>query len=196
MLLVLSGMWVVCIAMVWRESAWLLGAGMFVYMVTIPAVEAAEQTVLQRTVPYAKQGRVFGLAQTLELGAAPLSAFAIAPVAEFWLLPWMRDGGGEERLAWLLGTGEARGMAVVFILVSAVGMVATIAAFLSPAYRMASRSFAETPASVADVVGEKEQGPGADAHPAPVSDQTDQRISPKSMSSSGTPGPEPSDPNE
>lgn len=92
--------------------------------------------------------------------------------------------------------GEARGMAVVFILVSAVGMVATIAAFLSPAYRVVSRSFAESPASVADVLGGKEQGPGADAHPAPVSDQTDQRISPKSMSSSGTPGPEPSDPNE
>lgn len=152
MLLVLVSMWVIGMAMAIRESVLLLGITMFVYMAIVPAVEAAEQTVLQRTVPYAKQGRVFGLAQSMELAASPISAFAVAPLAEFWLLPYMRTGGGEERWAWLLGHGEGRGIAIVFLLGGLVGLVVTVAAFFTPAYRRVSHSFTQTPASIADVM--------------------------------------------
>lgn len=155
MLLVLVGMWIVGMAMSIRESVTLLAVCMFVYMAIVPAVEAAEQTVLQRTVPYAKQGRVFGLAQSMELAASPISAFLVAPLAEFWLLPYMRDGGGQADWAWLLGEGQGRGIALVFLLGGILGLVVTVAAFATPAYRRVSRSFAETPASTAPL----EDGP-------------------------------------
>ena len=47
-------------------------------MVLMPFAEAAEQTVLQRVVPYERQGRVFGFAQSVEQSAAPLTAFLMA----------------------------------------------------------------------------------------------------------------------
>lgn len=158
MLLVMMVMWAVCIIFTLRESVWLLGAGIFAYMAIVPAVEAAEQTVLQRTVPYAKQGRVFGLAQAMEVSAAPLSAFAVAPLAEFWLLPYMRQGVGEDQWSWLLGRGEARGIALVFVVAGVIGIVATLAALASSTYRTIARSYAAAPDTPAAA--------GADAAPA------------------------------
>lgn len=70
-------------------------AGIWLYMVLIPAVEAAEQSVIQRAVPYKRQGRVFGFAQALEASAAPITAFAIAPLAEFFIIPYMKSDAGQ-----------------------------------------------------------------------------------------------------
>ncbi len=84
-----------------RENIWILAVGILGYMAMIPVAEAAEQTVLQKVVPYEKQGRVFGLAQSVEVAAAPISAFLIGPIAEFWLIPYADSDAGqaEPRLA-------------------------------------------------------------------------------------------------
>ena len=52
-----------------RESLVVLAVGMYAYMLIVPFAEAAEQTVLQRVVPYERQGRVFGFAQSVEQAA-------------------------------------------------------------------------------------------------------------------------------
>ena len=57
----------------------------------MPYIEAAEQTVLQRVVPYERQGRVFGFAQSVEQSASPLTAFLISPLAQFVFIPFMTD---------------------------------------------------------------------------------------------------------
>src|SRR6478735_4521315 len=58
-----------------REWAWLYVAGIWLYLVLVPVVEAAEQTVIQRVVPLQRQGRVFGFAMAFESAAAPITAF-------------------------------------------------------------------------------------------------------------------------
>ena len=55
------------------------GRGMAVFMLLMPFAEAAEQTVLQKVVPFERQGRVFGFAQSVEQAASPLTAFLIGP---------------------------------------------------------------------------------------------------------------------
>ena len=45
-----------------QASIPMLVIGMAIYMVLVPFAEAAEQTILQRVVPYERQGRVFGFA--------------------------------------------------------------------------------------------------------------------------------------
>ena len=55
-----------------QASIVLFITGMIVYMLLIPFIEAAEQTVLQKVVPKEKQGRVFGFAQTVETLATPI----------------------------------------------------------------------------------------------------------------------------
>lgn len=136
-------MWIVCILFPLRASIIFAAVGMFVYMLLIPAVEAAEQTIIQRVVPLAKQGRVFGFAQSLENAASPITAFLIGPLAELVFIPLMREGGaGAQAIGSWFGIGEDRGMALVFILAGVIGLAVTLAAMASRSYHLLNRHYA------------------------------------------------------
>jgi MFS transporter, DHA3 family, multidrug efflux protein len=124
-----------------RESWLLYAAGIWLYMALIPAAEAAEQTIIQRVVPLPRQGRVFGFAMAFESAAAPITAFLIAPLAEFLIIPWSRSPEGGAALEPLLGTGVARGIALVFLVAGTVMVVAGALAFLTRSYHRISASY-------------------------------------------------------
>ena len=126
-----------------REWAWLAVVGIFAFMLLMPAIEAAEQTVIQRVVPFEKQGRVFGFAMTFEAATAPLTSFLIAPIAEFWVVPFMESAPGRARWDWLLGEGDARGIALIFVITGLVSIVLPVAASFTRSYRILTRSYAE-----------------------------------------------------
>ncbi|MCT9625647.1 MFS transporter [Pseudarthrobacter equi] len=130
-----------------REWAWLYVVGIWLYLALVPCVEAAEQTVIQRVVPLNKQGRVFGFAMAFESAAAPITAFLIAPIAQFWIIPYARSGEGAAQLAPLLGEGTSRGIALVFLVAGIVMIVAALLAFLTPVYRRVSASYSGVPAT-------------------------------------------------
>lgn len=130
-----------------REWWPLYVAGIWLYMVLIPIMEAAEQTVIQKVVPFKRQGRVFGFAQTLESAAAPLTAFAIAPIAEFWVIPAFKSPETQAQFAWLLGTSESRGIALIFLVSGLSIVVISLVAFKSKAYRLLSLSYKKEPSS-------------------------------------------------
>jgi DHA3 family multidrug efflux protein-like MFS transporter len=139
-----------------REWWWLFAVGIWIFMMIIPAVEAAEQTVIQKVVPYATQGRVFGFAMTFEAAAAPITAFMIAPLAEFWIIPYMNSQPGRQSWGWLLGEGDARGIALVFLVSGIASIVLGLAALLTRSYRRLSVAYANAPESAplaADVQG-------------------------------------------
>ena len=117
-----------------REWPWLFALGIWLYMLLIPAIEAAEQTVIQKVVPYERQGRVFGFAQAFESAAAPITAFLIAPIAEFLIIPYMNSTEGKSYLGWLLGEGEARGIALVFLFSGVIMVLAACLAFMTKSY--------------------------------------------------------------
>lgn len=142
-------MWTVAVGFTLRESIVLTAIGIALYMALIPVAEAAEQTIMQRVVPLEKQGRVFGFAQSVEVAAAPITAFLVGPVAEFWLIPYMESADGQARLAWLLGDGEARGIALVFVLAGILGLVLTGVALASPAFRRLSAAYRTSATPVA-----------------------------------------------
>ncbi|MGN7251776.1 MFS transporter [Arthrobacter sp. SAFR-014] len=129
-----------------REWAWLYVAGIWLYLVLIPFVEAAEQTVIQQVVPLPRQGRVFGFAMAFESAAAPVTAFLIAPIAQFWIIPYARSAEGAAQLAPLLGEGTSRGIALVFLVAGIIMIAAALAAFLTPVYRRVSASYAQAAA--------------------------------------------------
>jgi len=145
-----------------RESWLLYAVGIWVYMSIIPAVEAAEQTVIQKVVPFRTQGRVFGFAQAFESAAAPITAFLIAPIAEFLIIPYMATQEGRDSWSWLLGEGDTRGIALVFLVAGVVMVVVALLAFLTRSYRRISASYAEQRESVPVEEGD---GAGAPAHP-------------------------------
>lgn len=124
-----------------RESIWLLAVGMFLYMALVPIAEAAEQTTLQKIVPVAKQGRVFGFGQSIEAAASPISAYLIGPIAQFGVIPYMKTAEGQAAWGWLVGQGDARGIALVFIGASLLILAITLAAFWSRSYRSLSSAY-------------------------------------------------------
>lgn len=127
-----------------REWWWLYVLGIWLFMIAMPFAEAAEQTIIQRVVPLKRQGRVFGLAQAIESGSAPISAFLVAPLAEFVVIPYMESSAGKQTFGWLLGEGDARGMALMFVLGSMVMLAIVTIAFLSKPYKKLSAYYAKT----------------------------------------------------
>ncbi len=114
-------------------------------MAVAPYIEASEQTVIQKVVPYERQGRVFGFAQSVEQMASPVTAFLIAPFTEFIIIPFMTDGYGADLIGSWFGTGPARGIALVFVLVGIVGLIVTTLAFNSKSYKLLSKRYQEAP---------------------------------------------------
>lgn len=137
-------MWAITCLFPLQSSIFFLAAGMFAYMCIVPAIEAAEQTVLQRVVPYERQGRVFGFAQSVEQAASPLTAFLIGPIAQFIFIPFMTTGAGVALLGSWFGTGASRGIALVFIITGIIGMLATACALGSKYYRQLSERYLES----------------------------------------------------
>jgi DHA3 family multidrug efflux protein-like MFS transporter len=149
MLLLAAFIGIIGAAFTLREWGWLFIVGCWLYMACIPAIEAAEQTVIQRVVPYEKQGRVFGFAMTFEAAAAPITSLLIAPIAQAWVIPYMR-GEGEARWAWLLGEGQNRGIALIFLIAGLICTVIALLAFLTPQYRRLSAQYEQTPPTEAE----------------------------------------------
>jgi DHA3 family multidrug efflux protein-like MFS transporter len=127
--------WSVCCVFTVQSSIVLLAAGCFVWMLLGPYAEAAEQTTLQKVVPFERQGRVFGFAQSVEQAASPLTAFLIGPLTQFIFIPFMTTGSGADAIGDWFGRGPERGMALVFTLAGMVGVAATVLAFNSKYYR-------------------------------------------------------------
>jgi MFS transporter, DHA3 family, multidrug efflux protein len=124
-----------------REWQSLLVLGMFGFMLVIPIAEAAEQTILQRVVPFETQGRIFGFAHSIETASTPIAAFAIGPVAQFLLVPYMNSTTGHSTFGWLLGQGQARGLALTFVIASTIMLIAVLLAFLTTTYRRLTHEY-------------------------------------------------------
>lgn len=127
--------WAICCVFAVRSSIVMLALGMIVWLALIPVIEAAEQTILQRAIPFERQGRVFGFAQLVENAASPLTAFLMAPLAEAVFMPFMTDGRGADWIGSWFGTGPDRGIALMFTLAGILGVAATVRAWTSRSYR-------------------------------------------------------------
>lgn len=137
--------WTTCIFFTIQPSIILLSIGFFIWMLLGPYAEAAEHTTLQKVVPFERQGRVFGFAQSVEQSASPVTAFLIGPLTQFIFIPFMTTGAGVALIGNWFGTGADRGIALVFIIGGVLGLLMTIIAFNSKYYRQLSARYLETP---------------------------------------------------
>lgn len=111
-------------------------------MCLVPFAEAAEQTIIQKVVPAQRQGRVFGFSQSVEQAASPLTAFAIGPIAQFFFIPFMSEGGmGANAIGSWFGVGTGRGIALVFIAAGVIGLVITLLAIRTKSYKLLNKAY-------------------------------------------------------
>jgi DHA3 family multidrug efflux protein-like MFS transporter len=139
-------LWAICILFPLHNSILPLALGMLFYMLLMPFIEASEQTVLQRVVPFERQGRVFGFAQSVEQAASPFTAFMIGPLTQFVVIPFMTVGLGAQAIGSWFGTGASRGIALVFVVAGLIGLAATLWAMRSRFYRALSHEYRTSPA--------------------------------------------------
>lgn len=142
MLLVNMVVWSMAAVFTLKSSVVMLAAACFVWLFLNPFIEAAEQTTLQKVVPFERQGRVFGFAQSVEQAASPFMAFLIGPLTQFAVIPFMTDGAGAAAIGDWYGTGPVRGMALVFSATGVAGVIVTLLAFRSRQYRQLSAAYA------------------------------------------------------
>ncbi len=134
--------WTACSLFATRSSIVLLIIGMTVWLGLFPMIEAAEQTVLQRAVPFEQQGRVFGFAQMVENASSPIVSIMIGPIAQWWVIPAMTDGAVADRIGSWWGTGADRAIALIFTVAGLFGLVATALAARSRWFRELSAAIA------------------------------------------------------
>ena len=128
-------MWISCVFFTIQASIILLTVGMFTYLCLVPVIEAAEQTIVQKLIPPERQGRVFGFAQSVEQAASPLTAFMIGPIAQYIFIPFMSTGAGVSLIGSWFGSGKDRGIALLFTITGLLGLIVTVIAMRSSAYK-------------------------------------------------------------
>jgi DHA3 family multidrug efflux protein-like MFS transporter len=138
--------WSVAAVFTLQSSVVMLAVACVVWLFLNPFAEAAEQTTLQKVVPYERQGRVFGFAVSVEQAAAPFTAFLVGPLTQFVVIPFMTTGAGAAAVGEWYGTGPERGMAVVFSVTGILGVLMATLALKSRPYRVLSAAYAADPA--------------------------------------------------
>lgn len=119
-----------------RPSAALVAAGAFGVMFTMPLIGGCSQTIWQRTVPPELQGRVFSLRMTVAGGAMPLAYAVAGPLVDRVFEPLMADSGPlAASVGPLLGTGDGRGVALLFVVLAGTTLLAVAMASLYPRLR-------------------------------------------------------------
>ncbi len=135
--------WTCCLFFTVQPSIILLFIGTYVWMLCGPAIEASEHTILQKVIPFERQGRVFGFAQSIESAATPVTAFLIGPLTHFIFVPFMTTGKGARLIGSWFGTGPARGIALVFTLAGVIGLTVTLFARRSKASKLLGAKYEE-----------------------------------------------------
>ncbi len=120
-----------------QANPYLIGAGMFVLMFSLPFASGSSQAIFQTKVAPDIQGRVFAIRGLIAQSMMPLAFLISGPLADKVFEPLMSTGGGlsSTAIGSLFGTGVGRGIGLMFAISGLIGLFATILAFLNPHIR-------------------------------------------------------------
>ena len=136
--------WLVCLFFGVPDSIIFFLIPVITWMIMMPIIEASEQTIVQKVIPYERQGRVIGFAQSIESAASPLTTFMIGPIAQYVTIPFMTTGAGVALIGSWFGTGDARGMALIFCIAGIIGFFVAMIARYSRPFKQLAKAFQES----------------------------------------------------
>jgi MFS family permease len=119
-----------------RPSLALVTAAMFLMLLVSPLAGTSSQAIWLSKTPQHMMGRVFAIRRMLALSTMPVAALACGPLADRVFNPLLMPGGAlEHSVGRVIGVGQGRGIALLFVLVGVFVMVATALLYLSPRVR-------------------------------------------------------------
>lgn len=120
-----------------QPKVWSIAVGEFVFLIFIPIAAALSQAVWQVKIPPDLQGRVFAMRSMLSFSIIPLANLLAGPLADNVFEPMMANGGtlANSFLGSFLGTGQGRGIAVIFLISALFLWISSIVIFTYPRVR-------------------------------------------------------------
>ena len=120
-----------------QPNPWLIGAGIFLLMFSVPLASGNSQVVFQTKVPREIQGRVFSVRSTISQSMMPLAFILAGPLADKFFEPLLMDGGALANtfVGQTLGTGVGRGIGLMFIISGLIGIIVSLFVYLNPRIR-------------------------------------------------------------
>lgn len=120
-----------------RESVWLTAVSMILIGVAFVFMIGLNRVIWQVKAAPNVLGRIFSLRVALGVGAQSLGVLLAGVMAERWFEPLLSENGGlASSIGQLIGTGEGRGMAFMFVLVGVLLLLLTAVSFLLPQVRL------------------------------------------------------------
>jgi DHA3 family macrolide efflux protein-like MFS transporter len=117
-------------------SPWLIAGLAPAFLFTIPVVAGSFMAILQTQTPADVQGRVFATVRMVSLVSVPAAYFLAGPLADGVFEPAMSPGGAlAGSVGRWIGTGEGRGIALMFMISGLVLAATAAAAWASPHIR-------------------------------------------------------------
>jgi len=112
------------VAMGIQPNLVLVACGAFVAHVTLPVIGGCGQAIWQSSVPVDLQGRVFAIRQAVERAVIPLAYVLAGPLADGIFKPALASGGAASGLGAFLGTRDPAGIALMFVVMGLLQIVA------------------------------------------------------------------------
>ncbi|MGB3511914.1 MAG: MFS transporter [Microcoleaceae cyanobacterium] len=123
-----------------KTSVVLAAMGGFGYLFSRAIILSLNHTIWQKKVPHELQGRVFALQNMLEKFLLVTTHLSAAPLVEFVFKPLMSDNGMlSSSMGKVIGVGDGRGMALLFVLMGVLNIGAVLVAYRTPELRRVER---------------------------------------------------------
>jgi hypothetical protein len=120
----------------------LIAAGLFIMAFNMPLGAGHAQPIWQLVIPPDLHGRVFSVRNLFSRALMPLAYFLAGPLMDGVFEPWMITG--DHLLNNLLGNGDGRGAAAIFLISGIMIIVFTILAASNPLLRKIETSLPKT----------------------------------------------------
>jgi DHA3 family macrolide efflux protein-like MFS transporter len=119
-----------------RPSIWLVGAGVLLWYIGLPIMNASSQAIWQSKTPYDVQGRVFSVRRMIAQFTVPIGDFSAGPLADKVFNPALMPGGALANSAGnVIGVGPGRGIAMMLMTMAVVPALVALVGFLNPRVR-------------------------------------------------------------
>lgn len=117
-------------------QATILAAAAFLYFFAHPMISSCSQAIWQSKTAPDVQGRVFAMRRMIAWSSLPLAYLAAGPLADQVFEPLLdTDGPLANSVGQITGTGQGRGIGLLYIVLGTTILLATAVAFLYPRLR-------------------------------------------------------------
>jgi MFS transporter, DHA3 family, macrolide efflux protein len=137
-----------------KESVFLVTLATCLMFLLLPIGNAASQVIWQSKVPLNVQGRVFALRRMIAISLSPIAYITAGPLVEKIFDPAVQNGGVAQGITKFIGTGDGRGIGLLFILLGVGWIVTSLVVFLNPRVRGLESEIPDAASTTNDSQGE------------------------------------------